>query len=125
MKTKNADGEEYYAYGGDFGDEPNDGNFVMDGMLFSNHTPTPGLHEYKKAIEPVQSLEFSESNITIINRYDHITIDHLKCEWMIVGGQRSRSTKEVLIPKGKFRTQRGLLFPLTTDEEFNHMRRRL
>ena len=76
----------------------------MDGLLFSNHTPTPGLHEYKKAIEPVQSLEFSGSNVTIINRYDHITLDNLKCEWTVVGGERSRSAREVTIPKGLFST---------------------
>jgi beta-galactosidase len=33
----------YYAYGGDFGDFPNDSTFVMDGLLFSDHTPSPGL----------------------------------------------------------------------------------
>lgn len=41
------------AYGGDFGDIPNDYNFIMDGCVFSDHTPTPGLIEYAKAIEPV------------------------------------------------------------------------
>lgn len=75
----------------------------MDGMLFSDHTPTPGLHEYKKAIEPVQVLDFAGHEVTIINRYDHITLDHLKCEWKIVGGERSRSSKVVDIPKGLFR----------------------
>lgn len=100
LRTKNVDGEEYYGYGGDFGDEPNDGNFVMDGLLFSNHTPTPGLYEYKKAIEPVQALNLSGSDVTIINRYNHITLDHLKCEWVIIGGEQSRSSIEVTIPKG-------------------------
>lgn len=44
---------QFYAYGGDFNDEPNDSTFVLDGMCFPDHTPTPGLVEYKKAIEPV------------------------------------------------------------------------
>ncbi|KAI0015830.1 beta-galactosidase [Xylariomycetidae sp. FL0641] len=76
-------GDEYYAYGGDFGDEPNDSNFVMDGMLFSDHTPTPGLTEYKKALEPVQVVSHSPQKVTIINRYDFITLDHLVCEYTI------------------------------------------
>ena len=45
------DGEFYYAYGGDFGDLPNDGNFCVDGLVWPDRTPHTGLIEYKKAIE--------------------------------------------------------------------------
>jgi beta-galactosidase len=100
LRTKTADGEEYMAYGGDFGDEPNDGNFVMDGLLFSNHTPTPGLIEYSKAIEPVQVLGGSKDKVKIINRYDFATLDHLKCEWSLVSDGSKKVGKEVKIPKG-------------------------
>lgn len=100
LRTKNADGEEYMAYGGDFGDEPNDGHFVMDGMLFSNHTPNPGLIEYRKAIEPVQVLGGSKHKVKIINRYDHVTLDHLKCEWTLVCDGFRKVGKEVKIPEG-------------------------
>lgn len=72
----------------------------MDGLLFSEHTPTPGLHEYKKAIEPVQVLDQSSSSVTIINRYDHVTLDHLKCEMAIIGGKVLSTMKEIPIPKG-------------------------
>lgn len=51
--TKTPDGKEYYAYGGDFGDEPNDGNFCIDGLLFPDRTPSPGMIELKKVYEPV------------------------------------------------------------------------
>jgi hypothetical protein len=72
-------------YGGDFGDEPNDYNFVMDGLCFSNHTPGPGLVEYKKAIEPVQILGIEDGNkVRIVNRYDFIDLSHLKCWWCTV-----------------------------------------
>jgi beta-galactosidase len=100
LSKKNIDGEEYYAYGGDFGDVPNDGNFVMDGVLFSDHTPAPGLVEYKKAIEPVQVLGGTLESVEIINRYDFITLDHLKCEWSLVGDDISRMGEEVVIPAG-------------------------
>src|SRR5439155_21839237 len=43
-----------YAYGGDFGEEVHDGNFVTDGLLFPDRTPSPGLLEFKKVIEPVR-----------------------------------------------------------------------
>ncbi len=54
IRTHTPDGVEYFAYGGDFGDEPNDGNFVCDGLVFPDRTPSPGLIEYKKVIEPVK-----------------------------------------------------------------------
>jgi beta-galactosidase len=73
----------------------------MDGLCFSDHSPTPGLTEYKKAIEPVQVLEGStHEKILIINRYDFVTLDHLKCEWSIMGDRFTRAKKEISIPKG-------------------------
>lgn len=72
----------------------------MDGLVFSNHTPTPGLVEYKKAIEPVQVLGGSATAVEIINRYDFVTLDHLKCEWSIVGDGFTRPGGELAIPKG-------------------------
>jgi beta-galactosidase len=100
LRTKTADGEEYYGYGGDFGDEPNDGHFVLDGLLFSDHTPTPGLIEYSKAIEPVQVLGGTKDKVKIINRYDFVTLDHLKCQWALVCDGSKTEGKEVKIPKG-------------------------
>ena len=90
------------AYGGDFwrGDKPEDGKFVTDGLVFSDHTPTPGLIEYKRAIEPVQLLGGSASGIEIVNRYDFITLDHLKCTCSILGDGFIQSGGEIQIPAG-------------------------
>jgi beta-galactosidase len=70
----------YYAYGGDFGDYPNDGDFVMDGLVYSDHTPAPGLLEYKKAIEPV-TVRIEEGKLAITNHYAFISLDHLFATW--------------------------------------------
>lgn len=43
-----------FAYGGDFGEELHDGNFVIDGLVFPDRTPSPGLIEAKKVFEPVR-----------------------------------------------------------------------
>lgn len=39
------DGRDYHAYGGDFGDVPNDGNFCMDGLIRANRRPNPSYDE--------------------------------------------------------------------------------
>ncbi|TGJ82738.1 hypothetical protein E0Z10_g6033 [Xylaria hypoxylon] len=94
-------GEEFYAYGGDFGDVPNDSNFIMDGVLFSDHTPTPGLTEYKKAIEPVKVVSHAPEKITVVNRYDFITLDHLEASYVILDEGKPTSQKGTIeIPKG-------------------------
>lgn len=85
-------GETYYGYGGDFGEELHDSTFVMDGLLKSDHTPTPGLAEYKKAIEPVQFVETTPGKATFINRYDFIDLDHLQCITTVVSDSQPSST---------------------------------
>ena len=58
--TGTGTGTEFYAYGGDFGEVIHDGNFVMDGMILSDSTPTPALYEYKQIVSPIRlSLVFS------------------------------------------------------------------
>ena len=79
------DGKEYYAYGGDFGDLPNDYNFVIDGLVMPDRTPSPGLIQYKKIIEPVnvQAVDLNKGEIKITNLYDFISLDDLNMAWNI------------------------------------------
>ncbi len=52
LRTHTAYGVEFFGYGGDFGEVVHDGNFVMDGLVLSDGTPTPGLHEFKQVVAP-------------------------------------------------------------------------
>lgn len=54
IRTSTADGTEFFAYGGDFDEVVHDSNFVMDGMVLSDSTPTPGLFEYKQIVSPIR-----------------------------------------------------------------------
>ena len=42
-------GQPWSAYGGDFGDTPNDRQFCMNGLVFADRTPHPSLYEAKHA----------------------------------------------------------------------------
>lgn len=42
-------GERFQAYGGDFGDTPNDRQFCMNGLVFADRTPHPALFEAQRA----------------------------------------------------------------------------
>lgn len=85
IKTKNEDGIEYYAYGGDFGDMPNDGNFCVDGLVFPDRTPHTGLLELKNVICPVrtEAVDLSLGKIKITNLYDFIDLSGLNLNWKI------------------------------------------
>lgn len=85
IRQKTTDGQEYFAYGGDFGDQPNDGNFVTDGLVFPDRTPSPGLIEYKKVIEPVvvEAIDPAAGKVRITNRYDFSSLDHLCFSWTV------------------------------------------
>jgi beta-galactosidase len=51
LRTRDAQGREFFGYGGDFGEELHDGNFVADGLLFPDRTPSPGLLEFAKVLD--------------------------------------------------------------------------
>lgn len=99
---KDENGDEYYAYGGDFGEKVHDSTFVMDGVCNSDHTPNQGLVEYAKAIEPVQLVKSDSKSAKFINRYDFITLDHLYISWIAVheSGSLEDAKGELKIPSG-------------------------
>ncbi len=78
-------GEEWFAYGGDFGDEPHDGNFCIDGLNFPDRVPHTGLVEYKKILEPVQvaARDLRAGKLQITNRYQFISLAHLEGAWSV------------------------------------------
>ncbi|XID90582.1 glycoside hydrolase family 2 TIM barrel-domain containing protein [Paenibacillaceae bacterium WGS1546] len=80
------DGSVYYAYGGDFGEEPHSGSFCLDGLLFPDRTPKPAILELKKSIEPVRVLAYDSQSqmLRLRNRYDFLTLAHLRGEWMLM-----------------------------------------
>ena len=82
LRSVDAEGREFFAYGGDFGEDLHDGNFICDGLVFPDGTPSPGLTEYKKVIEPVR-FSFAEQTgaITISNRYQFGNLSHLVFVW--------------------------------------------
>lgn len=84
--TETEDGETFYAYGGDFGDHPNDGCFCVDALNYPDRTPHTGLIELKKAYEPVKfDLKDAEKGLlTIRNLFAFRTLDDFDASWSIV-----------------------------------------
>lgn len=65
------DGRRYAAYGGDFGDTPNDGMFVMNGIIFADRTPKPQYYEVQKVYQYVGITDeklASEGTVRLFNK---------------------------------------------------------
>jgi len=106
IRTRNAEGQEYLAYGGDFGDFPNDGNFCVDGLNFPDRIPHTGLIEYKHIIQPVhiEALDLEHGRIRIVNRHFHRSTDYLQGSWMLLQDDLILDQGEILdldIPAGE------------------------
>lgn len=98
-------GKTYYAYGGNFGDEPNDSTFVMDGLCKSDHQAMPGLLELKTVVQPVRlSLGTGADNktLTLENLYDFIDLSHLSLSYRVedFSSSSSKNASTVLFLSG-------------------------
>lgn len=72
IESYTEEGEKYYRYGGDFGDDPSNKGFCIDGLLMPDRTPSPSLYEYKKVIEPIltTAIDLHKGEIKLLSRYD-------------------------------------------------------
>ncbi len=86
LVKENEDGEPFYAYGGDFGDYPNDGIFCVDGLNYPHRVPHTGLMELKKVLQPV-TVDWSDPSagkITLTNRRLFTGLDDLEGRWSLL-----------------------------------------
>ncbi len=84
------DGRAYVAYGGDFGDTPNDLNFCCDGIVGADRVPHPALWEFKVLAQPVAIgwRDAEAGQIEILNRRDFTTLADLTGRWTLeIDGQ--------------------------------------
>nr|WP_319512087.1 glycoside hydrolase family 2 TIM barrel-domain containing protein [uncultured Draconibacterium sp.] len=86
LRTKTENGIEYFAYGGDFGDKPNDNNFCINGLVSPDRKPNPSLYEVKKVYQNVTVKLVSAENLTvdIFNKYNFTNLSDFDVNWQIL-----------------------------------------
>lgn len=85
-KIDKTSGKEFFAFGGDFGDVPNDKNFCCNGLIQPNRTPNPHLHEVKKVYQniDVSAVDLTQGIVKIVNGYNFIDIaDLFTASWEV------------------------------------------
>ncbi|WP_058302275.1 glycoside hydrolase family 2 TIM barrel-domain containing protein [Gorillibacterium timonense] len=80
IRTKTPDGIEYLAYGGDFGETPNDGNFCGNGLIFADGTPSPKLAEVKAVYQNIrfQAVDLKKGAVRVTNRFLFTDLDEFE-----------------------------------------------
>jgi len=80
------DGQEYWAYGGDFGDAPSDLDFCNDGLVFPDRSVKPALVECARLFQPLATTAADPATglLTITSRYDFITARNIELRWNIM-----------------------------------------
>jgi beta-galactosidase len=89
--------DEFWAYGGDFGDQPNDGNFCIKGLISSDRKPYPHYFEVQKVYQPVVFQLLNDSKtIRVTNHFDFLPLRNFDFEYEYTSNGKS-------LQKGKFR----------------------
>jgi beta-galactosidase len=91
LLEEDENGRVYWAYGGDFGDEPNDKNFCINGLVWPDRTPHPALYEFKKLAQPVRvsARNLRAGRIRVENRQDFTDLRWLRGRFELhVDGKR-------------------------------------
>jgi beta-galactosidase/beta-glucuronidase len=84
------DGEEWFAYGGDFGDDPNDGPFCINGIVFPDRRIQPAMWECKKVMQPVEvaPVDLLVGKVRIVNKHHFSSLDGLDVTWALTADGR-------------------------------------
>ncbi len=80
-------GKWHWGYGGDFGDQPNDKNFCINGLVWPDRTVHPAMFEFKKLAQPVkvEIVDLERGKFKITNKNYFVNLQYLNCCWTVTG----------------------------------------
>ncbi|NOZ57711.1 MAG: DUF4981 domain-containing protein [Calditrichaeota bacterium] len=86
LRKKDEKGREFWAYGGDYGDEPNDGNFCINGLVLPDRQVTPKLWEVKKVYQNVdfEPVDVFYGKIRLRNGYFFTNLEDFVVNWQLL-----------------------------------------
>ncbi len=102
LMKKGPDGEKYWTYGGDYGPEgvPSDGNFCINGLVWPDRTPHPGLAEVNKVYQYIgfEPVDLIAGTVTIRNKYDFTNLSEFGFEWEVVADGAVLQSGKLTVP---------------------------
>jgi beta-galactosidase len=87
----------YWLYGGDFCDEPNDGNFCCNGIFLPNRRPNPSAYEVKKVYQniTVYPINLEDGVFEILNKFNFITLGDFNIKWELLEDGETIQTGDI------------------------------
>ncbi|MDB4581590.1 DUF4981 domain-containing protein [Draconibacterium sp.] len=85
ITKKDENGKEFFAYGGDFGDSPNDNNFCMNGVIASDRSPKPQTWEAKYVMQPIKftAVDLEKGLVRVLSRFSFSNISEYNFLWTL------------------------------------------
>ncbi len=96
------DGTTRWAYGGDFGEQPHDGNFCCDGLVWPDRRPKPAMWEHKHLSAPVRPTGLHDRRagiVEIVNRQSFRDLAWLRADWELTIDGEHAGSGEVVLPE--------------------------
>lgn len=83
FKKKTADGRDFWAYGGDFGEKMTDRNFLINGLVMADRSITPKTIELKKVYQNISVLpvDLQKGEVKIVNKYFFTDLQKFDLVW--------------------------------------------
>ncbi|MBD5323346.1 MAG: DUF4981 domain-containing protein [Bacteroides sp.] len=113
-----ATGDRYLAFGGDFGDNPSDGQFVMNGIMFGDLTPKPQYHEVKKVYQNVgvTPVDMTKGQIEIFNKNYFTPLSDYTIGWRLYkDGVEVESGDALIGPRMALQPRQKLTYTIPYD----------
>lgn len=111
-------GERYLAYGGDFGDTPNDGQFVMNGIVFGDLEPKPQYYEVKKVYQNigVQATDVQKGTFEIFNKQYFSNLSDYDVKWSLYENGKEVQTGTLAVNEIAPRAKGSVTVPYAYDK---------
>ncbi|HBQ60281.1 MAG TPA: hypothetical protein DD671_11845, partial [Balneolaceae bacterium] len=86
LYLEDENGRMYWAYGGDFGDDPNDGNFNFNGLVFPDREAQPALKQVKYSYQFVdfEPADLREGELFLYNNYLDFNLNNFVLNWSLL-----------------------------------------
>lgn len=119
LKTSES-GEKYWTYGGDYGKPgmPSDGNFCLNGLVWPDRTPHPGLYEVKKVYQNVgfEAIDLKSGLIRVTNKFDFTNLSDFGFDWQVVSDGKVLQSGKVPLPDFKPKAGLNVMIPVSKIE---------
>ncbi|QTN31518.1 DUF4981 domain-containing protein [Akkermansiaceae bacterium] len=89
----------FLAYGGDFGDKPNDDNFCFNGIITADRKPTPQLPEVFKVYQEIATKSLSPNIVEVTNKRSFTGLGDVEMHWRMLLNGEAMDYKEAGLPE--------------------------